>query len=54
MKVPIFVIGLLAAGTTLANADPVTYDYTGLEFTSCSFGTCPVNYTSDYLIARSL
>jgi len=51
MKLNIFVIGLLAAGTTLANAGPVTYDYTGLKFTECSFGTCPANYTSDYLIA---
>jgi hypothetical protein len=51
MKLPIFVIGLLAAGTTLANADPATYDYTGLHFTQCDLGTCPANYASDYLIA---
>jgi hypothetical protein len=51
MKLPIFVIGLLAAGTPLANADPATYDYTGLQFTQCDFGPCPANYASDYLIA---
>jgi hypothetical protein len=51
MKLPILLIGLLAAGTMLASADPVTYDYTGLKFTECTFGTCPANYTSDYLIA---
>ena len=51
MKLPIFVIGLLAAGTPLANADPATYDYTGLQFTQCDFGPCPANHASDYLIA---
>ena len=33
-----------------ANAD-ITYDYVGNPFTRCSFGPCPVNYTSDYIIA---
>jgi hypothetical protein len=27
------------------------YAYTGNLFTVCSFGSCPANYTSDYLIA---
>jgi hypothetical protein len=39
------------SGTTLANADPATYDYTGPHFTQCDFGPCPANYASDYLIA---
>lgn len=47
----IFVIAMLAAGATLANADPATYDYTGPHFAECAFGPCPANYTSDYLIA---
>lgn len=48
--------GLLLAlvGTCLAvpsaKAD-VIYQYTGNAFTDCSFGPCPANFTSDYVVA---
>lgn len=42
---------LWSAAARSANASPVTYDYVGSPFTTCSYGTCPANYTSDYLIA---
>lgn len=29
----------------------VIYDYIGSAFTACTYGPCPANYTSDYIIA---
>ncbi len=36
---------------TQGGATTKTYQYTGSPFTACSVGTCPSNYTSDYLMA---
>jgi len=36
---------------TAAFGGTITYGYTGSPFTACTFGTCPANYTSDYIIA---
>jgi hypothetical protein len=40
-----------AALPALRSANVVTYEYKGNFFTRCSNGTCPANYTSDYIIA---
>jgi len=36
---------------TAALAGTVTYYYTGSNFTTCTYGTCPANYTSDHIVA---
>jgi hypothetical protein len=40
-----------APGTGTQTSPVVTYRYTGSPFTGCSYGTCPANYTSDYIAA---
>jgi len=41
---------LMGMAVPFVNADTI-YDYTGTTFTLCTYGPCPANYTSDYLIA---
>ena len=43
----VLMIGLAASSARAGT----TYYYTGSPFTTCSYGACPANYTSDYLIA---
>jgi hypothetical protein len=31
----------------------ITYNYTGTPFNDCTYGTCPSNYTSDYIVASA-
>lgn len=43
---------LLWVGTAVQSANAtVIYDYTGNPFTLCTYGDCPADYTSDYIIA---
>jgi hypothetical protein len=41
---------LMGMAVPSVKADAI-YDYTGSTFTLCTYGPCPANYTSDYLIA---
>jgi hypothetical protein len=52
--------GMLAAATillcvacTAAFGGSITYNYAGIPFTICSYGPCPGNFTSDYVIASA-
>jgi len=42
---------LIVTLCTAAFGGTITYDYIGTPFSVCSYGTCPANYTSDYIIA---
>ena len=42
-------VEMVLAGPS-AKAD-VIYEYTGTPFTTCTYGTCPTDFTSDYIIA---
>jgi hypothetical protein len=42
---------LLLVFAASSKADSVTYVYTGSDFTRCSNGACPTNYSSDYITA---
>lgn len=42
---------LLWIGTARSANASTTYEYIGSPFTTCTYGSCPGNFTSDYIIA---
>ena len=47
----VWVILALCTAATAAFGSSITYNYTGNPFTTCTFGSCPADFTSDYIQA---